>query len=167
MPDRPLFALGTLLFSATLLFGQAPAPEGNCVGLLAASSSLGPGCGNPTPNLFASPPVLGGAVFAMVSSSFPSAPTYVYMSIGSHTPVHLGWVTNCTIYVDLVNSANFFVIAQGFTDATGTLMLPLHRVPNDPSLHGLQLTIQAEVWDGTGPVFGDHLTNGILLTVGC
>lgn len=167
MSDRPLFAFGTLLLSATLLFGQAAPPEGNCVGAPASFINLGPGCGSPAPTLSASPPALGGAVFAQVTSAFPNAYAYVYMSVGIITPSPVPGIPGCTVYVDLANLANVILVEQGFTDANGLFILPLQRVPNDPSLHGLQITIQAGVWSASGPVFGDHLTNGLLLALGC
>ena len=167
MPDRLLFAFGTLLVSTTLLLGQGMTPDGNCVGAPAAASNLGPGCGGPPPSLFASVPVLGSAVFAQVTSSFPNAHTFVYMSVGIIAPFAIPGIPGCTVYVDLANPANFILIEEGFTDATGVFMLPLQRIPNNPSLHGLQVTVQGEVWSAGGPVFGDHLTNGLLLTLGC
>jgi len=165
MSRHSLCVLG-VVFCVLIPLSPGQGPEGSCVGAPATSTTVGAGCGNPPPALLASPPVLGGAVFSQVMSAFPMSFTFVYMSVGSFSPIAVPGSPGCFIFIDLGTPSNVILVSEGLTDSSGTFTI-LAPVPPDPSLIGLKITVQAEVWTGTGPVFGDHLTNGVLLSLGC
>ena len=67
----------------------------------------------------------------------------------------------------MFNPSNFTLWFAANTDPNGALTIAV-PVPNDPLLAGQVWTIQARVWAPGGPVQnGDHLANGIRITVGC
>lgn len=136
-----------------------------CSGPPAMVTTLGPGCGPGDPILTASLPVLGTTIQVDLLSSFPSSPTWIFYSAGPVTPfVHTP--SGCTAWVDALNPANLYTLIQGFTDSGGDLHLAV-PIPLDPTLLGLQIHAQGRVWYPGGPLGGDYLSNGVLLTIGC
>lgn len=140
-----------------------------CVGPPAfLNQSLG-GCGLAIePVLNASRPILGSILDLNISGPLPDAEVFVFGDLAPPTrSAFFTGITTCEVWVDLNTFLLFF---RGRTDANGDwgLMLPL---PADPSVIGLDVTLQARVClPGTpGPIpgFPDWLTNGVHLKFGC
>ncbi len=139
-----------------------------CVGPVATVVDLGGGCGAPSaPVLTCGPLALGTTpIFRVTSDQVPFSPLYVFMSMGSPTPVALPG-TDCVLHVDVLNLSNLFLVLVTTTDENGNFELPL-PVGEDPAAIGLTFTLQARVWAVGGPIAeGDHPSNACRITVGC
>lgn len=153
-----------LSFSSRLLVLIALAFVASAPAQSALVTDLGPGCGGPAPILTATPPVPGNPVQFVVDTEFPNAHTWIFVSIGAPAPLPIFGLP-CTVYVDLFNPSNFIQLVDSYTDAGGRLEFTID-IPNDPMLAGVQITAQARVWAAGGPIDGDHLSNGLRLTLG-
>lgn len=134
--------------------------------IVATSVLLGGGCGAPTPTLTVTPPVPGETVAFDLQSAFPSAHTFLFLSIGTPTPF-VDPVSGCTIFVDILNLSNLHPFWEGFTDAAGNAGLTVPLGPAWQAGLGLDFTFQGRVWSPGGPLNGDHVSNGVLVTIGC
>ena len=140
----------------------------DCAGPAATSTSIGDGCGAPAaPVLAADPPIVGQEMHIQLSSDHPNAHYWIFASVGTPTP-YTDPISGCTIYVDVFNSANLVFLDEGFTDATGSASWSLMIPPDAPSsVYGIPVTFQARTWFPGGPLNGDHMSNGVLTTIGC
>lgn len=146
------------IFLTCIFFCPGPAPS---------VTNLGPGCNIPgDPVLTVSTPALGSAVTIQMTSTFPNAHYWIFYSYGSPTPF-FDTPSGCTVYVDVLNVANFFQAFEGFSNANGTTSDTL-QLPYEVAAAGLVVTVQGRMWAPGGPlIFGDWLSNGIRATLGC
>jgi hypothetical protein len=137
-----------------------------CGGTVAGSQSIGAGCGVPTvPALATSPPVLGGPQLIRQDTTYSQQAFTFFASVAPVT----NWVhapSGCAIYVDLFQPSNLMTLMSGALDQNGEASLVL-LLPSEPTLAGFPVILQAAVFAPQGPPSGLHLSNGVLLTVGC
>ena len=134
--------------------------------LNATSTNLGGGCGAPTAAVLTiDPPVIGSSATLAVTSSFPSSPLYIFMSVGAPAPYPVPG-TPCVVHVDVANLSNLYLLPPFYTDPNGSFSLTA-QIANDPALEGAVFTFQARVWFPGGPLNGDHPSNGVRIRFGC
>jgi len=133
--------------------------------ITASSISLGAGCGGPV-TLTVDPPVPNSTVGFSVTGMFPNAHTWIVMSAPPVAP-YSDPISGCMVYVDVLNLANFFLLMEGYTDANGTFDTNLFLDAGAQNFLGATFIFQARVWAVGGPLFGDHLTNGVQVVIGC
>lgn len=128
---------------------------------------LFPGCSVPNDPVFnVSTPYLGSLVQLDVTSNFPNATVFIWVSAGPPVPVNI-FMTTCMVYPNLLTA---FVIVEAPTDANGNFSTTI-PLPSNPAFAGAEFTIQARVCEPAipGPVPGipDWLGNGAHLIFGC
>lgn len=130
------------------------------------NQNLGPGCGTPTPSLYATGTpdraLIGNATFALRSSGNPaSAPClFLLATVPGSTPLGGG----CTAWTGDINSllGPLVVVAN----AAGAATIPL-AVPNNPSLEGTNLDFQMLNVIAGGALLGTfNVTNGLRVRIG-
>jgi hypothetical protein len=129
-----------------------------------ANETLGPGCGSPAPQLYAtgSPPlptIPNGSYGLQVAAHAAAGVLVAAAPLGANLP-HSG---GCTQYFD---GATAVTVLFAVTDAQGLLSVPL-AVPNVPAFEGTDLFFQAVETIAGGPVLGQFAaSNGLRVRVG-
>lgn len=123
-------------------------------GIFAEVTTLGTGCGAPPPTLATNGlPLIPSPGFALVATTQPLAPMFLYASIGANNST----IGSCTIYLD----TGFFLFSSTVADGSGNAQVG-YAIPNDPSLECLDVTWQAASLVNGGPLFGLlELSNGV------
>lgn len=124
------------------------------------SVSLGDSCGVPAPVLTITPPTLGQATILRVTSEFPNAHSFLFVSLATSNFFEL--VPGCFVYLDL-NTA--MLLADLYTDGNGQIVLAFPPI-SDPAAIGVHLNYQAAVWAPGGVQGLDHLSNGVGVRIG-
>ncbi|MAG57792.1 MAG: hypothetical protein CMJ83_16015 [Planctomycetes bacterium] len=144
--------------------------ETSAFGVPASVVNLGTSCGLPLePVLSSTPPVLGQPVTISVQSVFPNALLFLAVSFAPVAPLVIPTSPPCTVYVDAVNPANFFLFPTAFTDPTGAWSLTL-SLPPPPAALGVEVILQVRLCAPAGPpgpLSPDWLSNGLRLRFGC
>ena len=178
-PDGNVYVTGTTLSSnyPTLPGGVQPNYGGGysdifvncffvCDGPPASVVNQGPGCNVPGDVVITmTTPSVGSNVQFNLTSMFPNSHYWVWYSYGP-LPVYTDPGSGCNVYVDVLNNPNFFLIHEGFTDATGSFGV-VYPLPYTTAILGIQLHFQARIWAPGGPLNGDWLSNGLAITIGC
>ena len=171
MQRSSLFSVAIPVFLAAM--SLAPSLAAQTV-IPATVTELGSSCGNPVPHLAVTGATLGSVATVCVDSDFPGNPAtmnghwFVFVSFPPPLPYPVyppsfPGFGDCTVYVDL---SNLIFVATGMADAQGDFCVNF-PIANDPTLLGLPLNVQARLWAFGGPFEGgDHLSNGIQLTIG-
>lgn len=140
----------------------------SCVGQVAPVVTL-PACGlPPDPDFTLNPPMIGQVARFQVTSAFPAALGWIFMSLGTPPPIAIPG-SGCTVWVDVFNPTSFYLLSHFITNAQGgyTLDIPL---PYDPAFLGLTFTFQTRLCPPLGPpgpLFPDWISNGLRATIGC
>ena len=138
---------------------------------VALSQDLGPACNlQLDPVLSANAPVLGSNWTMCLDSDpvFAGALGFWFASIPPATPYTVPGI-GCTIYVDIFNPANFFLITEFLLDNNGDWCVTV-PLPQLPALAGIELIIQMRICSPTGPagpLAPDWISNGIHVRIGC
>lgn len=141
-----------------VLIGLAAVPLFSQCAIVGEFHSMGPGCGSPDDGVITIYPALNSAVLT-IASGHPHAMGVLYASLGPVTPFqYLG----CTVYVD---PAHLILALPFMTDLSGNFSVE-GSLPNDPSLSGLQIIVQATIWL-MGPEQGDSASSAASLTFQC
>lgn len=139
-----------------------------CVGAQATVSYLPNTCGGQpgAPVLTVDPPAQGTIGKITLTSGQPNTHMWIWASVPPVNP----WfepLSGCTVYLDFLNPANFWLLHDTNTDMMGGFEA-CYTIPIVPAAVGQQLLIQARTWWPGGPVpGGDWLTDAALITVGC
>ncbi len=128
------------------------------VGAYAIPAGSGVGSGLRVPELRSEDPLPGATITISLRDATPDTP--VGLAVGFHPPAPLSLDRDATIYVDPNRSTTIL----GRTDATAHWSTTV-QVPDDPSLIGLRLTLQALVQGSPSPR-GYELSNGLVLRIG-
>jgi hypothetical protein len=133
---------------------------------LAPILNLGPGCGVPSAPVLAatgSPAraTIPNATFGLlVSNLTPGNSVVINYALATG---NLSFPAGCTVWID---PASFISSRNGTADGSGNFAVAL-PVPNDPSLEGQSLAVQAAEVQAGGALFGQFdLTNGIEIEIG-
>jgi hypothetical protein len=130
------------------------------VGLSAAATSVGAGCGGAGAPLFVgTAPRIGHDVFLTLSNATAGAAGYLYGGGIPAAPLVLP--SGCVVQVNLAAFAALFPVAA---DSTGSWAMGL-LIPPEPALVGLQAALQIALFNTAGPA-GFDLSNGLQVTVG-
>jgi hypothetical protein len=137
-----------------------------CTGTFASITPLTPGCGFPfDPILTGSAPIAGTVSTLQIVSGLPFAHTWIFASEAPVIPTVLQ-PSGCTIFIDLNEVGNIFLLYEGFSDALGGVQAEYY-VPNFPGVDGNSVVIQAAMWGAGGPIDDDSVSNGLYATIGC
>lgn len=152
MPLRSTFVL-----VLSMLVALAPPAAAQC-NMIVRPGSLGPGCAEAATPVLSIVPA-GNDVTVSLNSIHPHAMGALFVSLPG-TPFT---ISGCNVYLD---PASIVASLMFMTDAAGnwTLTAP---VPNDPTLSGVTLNIQATEWVAGGPINDDYATNGVGVTFQC
>jgi hypothetical protein len=157
--SRPLASLRraslALVAVALLSFATSPAQT-----VVAAVSTLGPGCGSPAAALSSTIPVVGGDITFHLETGAPGSICDLFLSPPPIVaPLDLGF--GCMVYV---NPALFFPLGPFVTDAGGALTVT-YSLPDVPELVNLFCSLQSLVL-APGPVYPFGVSNGVGLLDG-
>ena len=143
-----------------------------CSGPAATVSNLGGGCGLALDPILSALnlPFLGTNFQAQVTSSFPGAFVFPFISVGPVAGTPIG-STGCTTYLDVLNPTNVFAFPIVQMDGAGVWNSDF-LIPNDPALLGMQYVLQIRICAPNGPPgplapLPDWATNALLVTIGC
>jgi hypothetical protein len=128
---------------------------------LAATASLGPGCGpTPTvPTLAMTPPLLAFDTTISISMGNPGDTGMLFLSAPGAIPLPIPG--GCTVYLDFFTLTELLPVAL---DGAGSWSLAA-LIPGDAALSGLEIVLQALLAPGSG-TSGFELPNGIAATFG-
>lgn len=133
--------------------------------LRASTEILGTGCGGSggvEPTLTATLPQLAHPLLLQLGSAEPLSPALLLADFGRSAPFAVPFLpSGCVAYVDPIHAV---VLANPTTDATGAAT-HVATLPGDPSLLGVELTLQAVIAPADAvPTL--QLTNGLRLILG-